>query len=343
MADVFVSYKSGEDDVVLPLIAAIKGAGYSVWWDREISPSAPWEDTIERELELARVAVVAWSPNAVASENVRAEARRAKEDNKLVQVFLRPCKAPLFFGERQAVSLVDWDGALSDPRCAQLIQYVRTIVGPPAGEAGSSDAFAIDERVLGGFVGATDQGFSILTTGCLSQLDRMSLMGRLDVRAEGRARLQRGWLVVPTHFNDCKVWVVAAYRSARDSKLRAGFASAGVAYSELDRARHGFLPAARAAASLQRKFETACVDVNTERVDFSRAVAILPPLGDEGFEGRVDRSRSTRVRSLSQEPTPDEMAFVAAQLLGSQFRQRIWTDGFNLNADHESVDVELSS
>ena len=36
MADVFVSYDSDDRDRVAPLIQAIEGAGFSVWWDSRI-------------------------------------------------------------------------------------------------------------------------------------------------------------------------------------------------------------------------------------------------------------------------------------------------------------------
>ena len=116
VADVFISYKREDEAVVGRLVKALRGDGLSVWWDRDIPTGAPWEDTIEREHEAARALVVCWSKAAVASENVKAEARRARSRNRLVQTFVEACEPPMFFGERQGVDLSGWSGRTDDPR-----------------------------------------------------------------------------------------------------------------------------------------------------------------------------------------------------------------------------------
>jgi len=105
MADVFLSYKREDAAKVRKVAAALREAGLTVWWDEDIPPSAPWEATIEKALGDAKAVIVCWSPDAVASENVRSEARVAREDGRFIQVFLKPCTSPLFFGERQGVEL----------------------------------------------------------------------------------------------------------------------------------------------------------------------------------------------------------------------------------------------
>ena len=74
MSDVFVSYKREDTVRVSKLVAALRSAGLEVWWDQDIEPSEPWEATIDRALREAKAVIVCWSPDAVASENVRAEA-----------------------------------------------------------------------------------------------------------------------------------------------------------------------------------------------------------------------------------------------------------------------------
>jgi TIR domain len=136
MAQVFISYKSDDRPHVQPLVQGLRANGLAVWWDQEISPDAPWEATIERELDEAKAVIVAWSQTSVASEHVKAEARRARHDGKLIQVFLDHCQPPLFFGERQGVSLRDWNGATSDHRFQTVLEATRAVsVGkpPPAG------------------------------------------------------------------------------------------------------------------------------------------------------------------------------------------------------------------
>jgi len=110
MADVFLSYKREDAAKVRKLVAALRDRGLDIWWDEDIPASAPWEATIEKALAAARTVVVCWSPASVASENVRSEARVAREDGRLIQVFVKPCDPPLFFGERQGVDLSGWRG-----------------------------------------------------------------------------------------------------------------------------------------------------------------------------------------------------------------------------------------
>jgi TolB-like protein/tetratricopeptide (TPR) repeat protein len=127
VADVFLSYKREDAAKAGKLVAALRTFGLDVWWDEDIPPSAPWEATIERALSDAKTVIVCWSPASVASENVRSEARVARQDGRLIQSFLKPCDPPLFFGERQGVDLTRWRGNADDPRIAALADTVRKI------------------------------------------------------------------------------------------------------------------------------------------------------------------------------------------------------------------------
>lgn len=136
MADVFLSYKREDADAVGRIVAALRSGGMSVWWDQDIAPDAPWEATIEEELETAKAVIVAWSAASAASENVKAEARRARTQGKLIQVFLEPCEPPLFFGERQGVNLAGWRGEAGDRHFRLLLEAAQAVAAgkrPPAG------------------------------------------------------------------------------------------------------------------------------------------------------------------------------------------------------------------
>lgn len=124
---IFVSYKRENLAAVQHLVEALRGESIAVWWDQDISPDAPWEATIERELNAAKVVIVAWSQAAAISENVKAEARRARSAGKLIQVFVEPCEPPLFFGERQGVDLSNWRADASDSRFQVLLNAVRAL------------------------------------------------------------------------------------------------------------------------------------------------------------------------------------------------------------------------
>ncbi len=136
MADIFVSYKRDDLAKVSALVTALRESGFTVWWDRDIAPGAPWEATIEQELEQAGVAIVAWSPAAIKSENVKGEARAARNRGKLLQIYVAPCEPPLFFGERQGVDLTDWKGDRKDPRLQMIVVAAQAVLRgevPPDG------------------------------------------------------------------------------------------------------------------------------------------------------------------------------------------------------------------
>ena len=107
-------------------------AGFDVWWDVDIPADAPWESTIESALAAAKVVVVCWSKAAVASDNVRSEARWAREQGRLIQLFVEPCNPPLFFGERQGIELSQWSGDGADPRFQRLVSFVQSRLNDPA-------------------------------------------------------------------------------------------------------------------------------------------------------------------------------------------------------------------
>lgn len=127
MADVFISYKREDSLKVRMLVVALREANFDVWWDEDIPASALWEAAIEEALANAKAVVVCWSPASVDSENVRSEARVAREDGRLVQVFLKPCSPPLFFGERQGVDLCGWRGNPGDIRFSRIVDAVRAV------------------------------------------------------------------------------------------------------------------------------------------------------------------------------------------------------------------------
>jgi len=133
MSDVFVSYKRENLAAVGRLVEGLRAEGVGVWWDQDIAPNAAWEATIEQQLEVAKLVIVAWSPAAVASENVKAEARWARQQGRLLQVFVEACEPPLFFGERQGVDLKHWSGAASDASFRSVLEAVRNgLVRGPA-------------------------------------------------------------------------------------------------------------------------------------------------------------------------------------------------------------------
>ena len=127
MGKVFVSYSRADKPTVTRLVRALREIGVDPWWDDDIPPGAPWEATIEKALAEASSAIVCWSPTSVASENVRSEARVAKARGRLVQIFLEKCEPPLFFGERQGIDFIKWDGSSDDVAMERLEQALTAL------------------------------------------------------------------------------------------------------------------------------------------------------------------------------------------------------------------------
>lgn len=140
MSEVFLSYKREDLKAATKLVDALRGFGLHVWWDRDIPPADPWEATIERSLAEAEVVLVCWSRAAVASENVRSEARWARDRARLIQLFLEPCSPPLFFGERQGIDLSDWSGDPADVRLHDLVAVLKARFDVPSDKSSPTPA-----------------------------------------------------------------------------------------------------------------------------------------------------------------------------------------------------------
>ena len=130
MADVFVSYKSENRKRVQRLVAALRRAGISVWWDQDIPPNAPWEDAIHEALRSASCVLVCWTKASVDSrqgQKVQVEARAALEGGKLIQVLLDPVEPPLFFRQNQAANLCGWRDEPDHAAFQKLAQAIKDI------------------------------------------------------------------------------------------------------------------------------------------------------------------------------------------------------------------------
>ncbi|QKS31373.1 MAG: toll/interleukin-1 receptor domain-containing protein [Candidatus Accumulibacter similis] len=137
MADCFVSYKREDRGRVEGIVAALRDAGHSVWWDADVGGGARWRETIAAELEAARCVLVCWTSDSVgpAGTYVREEAERAKHRGVLLPLLLDRVAPPFGFGEVQALDLVDWDGRLQSPQWQVVLRATEAMLegkAPPA-------------------------------------------------------------------------------------------------------------------------------------------------------------------------------------------------------------------
>lgn len=155
MSQVFVSYARSTAAQADAIAIALRDRGLEVWRDNQIPPHRAYTDVIEEELRGAKAVVAVWSAEAVASEWVRSEANRAREDRKLVQVTVDGTQPPMPFDQIHCADLSAWTGDLADPEWLAVVASVEELVathkagrrqakprGPKASKGGSLAAAA---------------------------------------------------------------------------------------------------------------------------------------------------------------------------------------------------------
>jgi hypothetical protein len=129
MSDIFVSYSTQNRRKIAILVALFERCGWSVWWDREISPGREWEPSIEEALAAATCVVVAWSRTSVTSDWVAREARTAIRRNVLVPLLIEPVEPPQEFCHLQCTRLTAWVGAAEVDELHKLLAAIAARLG----------------------------------------------------------------------------------------------------------------------------------------------------------------------------------------------------------------------
>jgi hypothetical protein len=124
--DVFLSYSRADADRVAPLRDALRGYGYSVFFDTEsIDPGERWKGRLERSIRTSRTLLLCWSHNARASDYITFEYSRAEALHKPVLPWLldrTPLPAML---EVQGITTADPE---------QAAAALRPALGPTLGQ-----------------------------------------------------------------------------------------------------------------------------------------------------------------------------------------------------------------
>ncbi|MBY6218579.1 TIR domain-containing protein [Qipengyuania aquimaris] len=128
MADVLLSYARTDQRRIAKLVETLEAAGYSVWWDRELTGGRDFSKDIEKQLSDASVVLVAWSAQSVESHWVRDEADAGRQQGKLVPVTLDGTPPPMGFRQTHTIDLSG---------------------DPPSKEALASLTSALEEKVGG--------------------------------------------------------------------------------------------------------------------------------------------------------------------------------------------------
>jgi len=67
VADIFISYSKARRAETIDVAAELESHGFTVWWDKDISPGETFRDVINAELAKARAALIIWTPTSVKS------------------------------------------------------------------------------------------------------------------------------------------------------------------------------------------------------------------------------------------------------------------------------------
>jgi hypothetical protein len=70
------------------LATALRGLGFSVWFDASLSAGDSFSDEIDREVRSARIVLVCWSPEATRSQWVKAEAQIGFSKGNLISTYI---------------------------------------------------------------------------------------------------------------------------------------------------------------------------------------------------------------------------------------------------------------
>ena len=129
MADIFVSYARADRALVAPLVAALAGQGWSVWWDPEITPGQEFDSQISDALDAAKAVVVVWTPTSVGSRWVRGEARDAADRGVLIPVRFGAARLPIDVRALNTTDLDGWEGDTDGAAFQNLRRAVTALAG----------------------------------------------------------------------------------------------------------------------------------------------------------------------------------------------------------------------
>jgi hypothetical protein len=94
--EVFLSYAREDAAIVRSLHADLNGAGFRVWYDRDIAAGIgageDFRKRIRAQIDAAKAVVVLWSKASAESDWVIAEASRAHDRRKLIPLLLAPLR-----------------------------------------------------------------------------------------------------------------------------------------------------------------------------------------------------------------------------------------------------------
>ena len=90
MAEIFFSYSSKDRERVSCIHDVLENMGFEIFWDQQSPAGVDWDSWIRKNLAQSKCAIAFWSEASAASDHVRHEATIAKQQGKLISVFIQP-------------------------------------------------------------------------------------------------------------------------------------------------------------------------------------------------------------------------------------------------------------
>ena len=138
---IFLSYASQDRQRAMSLAEALKGRGWTVFWDRTIPPGKMFDQVIGEALRAAGCVVVLWSRASVESSWVKEEAEDAAQRSILIPALIDDVPPPLGFRRLQAARLVGWPGSHDANEFDQLTESIAAVL---ANDGSSSRAREVE-------------------------------------------------------------------------------------------------------------------------------------------------------------------------------------------------------
>jgi hypothetical protein len=131
LVDVFVSYKQEEREAVQIIASTLADLKLDIWFDTKLRAGGSFDEEIAAALRAANAVLVCWTPAAIQSEWVRAEATDGLNKNRLAACFLHPTELIPPFNLTHAENLSAWAGQTDDPAWIKLLERIGELVGRP--------------------------------------------------------------------------------------------------------------------------------------------------------------------------------------------------------------------
>jgi hypothetical protein len=127
MSGAFLSYARADRALAEQIIHALRAVGIDVWWDEDM-PGVDWQEELERQISSLAAVVVLWTPNSLASKNVRDEARLGLRTDKLVNVLAGASEPPFPFDRVNGLPLDGWTGREPHRGWGRVVQTIEALI-----------------------------------------------------------------------------------------------------------------------------------------------------------------------------------------------------------------------